>query len=81
MTHRDQPAPAADCATPGCNRPAEYTLTAVRVAGLREITRRCKPCAATTAWRRLTKGYAVIIDPLPTAPGETERVAHVGSRW
>jgi hypothetical protein len=87
MTNLDQSAAALRCETPGCNWSAECTLTAAKTAGLREITRRCKPCAATTAWCRLAKGYAVIIEPLAGDQDDTEKIAvanphaaRVGSR-
>jgi hypothetical protein len=56
------------CATPGCGGGAETTVSAGWPTGPREITSRCRPCAARLATARLPRGCGVEITPLrPTA--------------
>jgi hypothetical protein len=61
---------SARCATPGCGRAAELIVTAGWPTGIRDISRRCRPCAGRIALARLDHGCGVQVMSLDAGPEE-----------
>lgn len=58
---------APSCASPDCSQDAAVTVSVGWPSGHREITNRCRPCAAQITAARLPRGCGIDITPLPAA--------------